>query len=60
MKQTLEQRRQHHQTREDRQRKVNELLQHRIAEIKLGRGLRPHSLPVYEREAANISRKLGL
>lgn len=52
-------RRAHHQTREDRQRKVYGQLRERIAAIRAGRYYGdPRKLPVYEREAAAIEAKI--
>lgn len=64
MQQTLEERRLHHQTREDRRRKVYEVLTRRLQGI----GMRyaesgtwlPYNLEAAQRDADNLARKLNL
>lgn len=63
MKQTIEQRRLHHQTREDRQRKVYGQLLRRIEGIRSGqRWAVPssHNLTVYVRDATRLAQKLNI
>lgn len=62
-KQTIEERRLHHQTREDRRRRAYEVLQARIREG--SRTYRGHHVKVFNveaarRDAANLAKKLGL
>lgn len=62
-KQTPEQRRLHHQTREDRQRKVYEVLCLRALQLRARAYQTRESeakLAAAERDAANLARKLGL
>ena len=56
-KQTPEERRLHHRTREDRRRKVYEQL---VLRVLVGRDRRPQKLEVYERVAENLAAKLNI
>jgi hypothetical protein len=62
-KQTIEERKLHHQTREDRQRKAYEVLQKRIRDgvsTYRGHSFRAYNVEAAERDAANLRRKLNL
>lgn len=63
MKQTIEERRLHHQTREDRQRRAYEVALERIRDGKryIGGGRwHPFNVEAAQRDAANLARKLNL